>query len=194
MTGVDLTLSSRRWMMRWYSDDRYHGSAVALSGNWKMGSPRHLGVTGAPRYPEIPAYGAILSARDPIANRTPREQPSRRCERIRTARAPSPLDRDDGGAGGGAVKVAGSLPLASLGDSPAVRRDAPPRSNRGRGLPFAVPAINSRREPGLRTQPAPPCSGAGRVSTARSSPGHPGTAPVTPKSRGVPENDGARRR
>ena len=34
------------------------------------------------------------------------------------AMRPPPLDLDYGGAGGRAVKVAGSLPLASLGDSP----------------------------------------------------------------------------
>ena len=43
--------------------------------------------------------------------------------------ASSPLDLDDGGAGGRAVKVACSLSLASLGDSPAVRRDALPKSS-----------------------------------------------------------------
>ncbi len=49
--------------------------------------------------------------------------------------APSPpLDLDDGGAGGRAVKVA-SLPFPWLRSvtAPAVRRDAPPRSNRGAG-------------------------------------------------------------
>ena len=44
-------------------------------------------------------------------------------------RALPPLELDDGGAGGRAVKVAGSLPLAALGDSPPVRRDAPPRTS-----------------------------------------------------------------
>ena len=39
------------------------------------------------------------------------------CKRSCAARPP-PLDLDHGGAGGRAVKVAGSLPLASLGDSP----------------------------------------------------------------------------
>ena len=103
-----------------------------------------------------------------------------------------PLDRDDGGAGGGAVKVAGSLPLASLGDSPAVRRDAPPRSNRGRGLPFAVPAINPRREPGLRTQPAPPCSGAGRASTRQIVAGTPRSSSSHPQRTRSPPNLTAR--
>ena len=45
--------------------------------------------------------------------------------------APSLLDPDGGGAGGGVVKVAfGSLSLATLGDNPAVRRNAPPMSSR----------------------------------------------------------------
>ena len=55
------------------------------------------------------------------------------------ADGPPPMDLDQGGAGGVAVKFAAlPLRLASLGDSPAVRRDAPPRSNRGRKLAFAA--------------------------------------------------------
>ena len=46
------------------------------------------------------------------------------------------------------------FPSLPLGDSPAVRRDAPPRSNRGRGLPFAAPdAPNPRPEPPRVPQP-----------------------------------------
>ena len=47
-----------------------------------------------------------------------------------------------------------SLPLAPLGDSPAVRRDAPPRSNTGGGcrLPSQPPALDGR----LVSAPSPP--------------------------------------
>ena len=88
---------------------------------------------------------------------------------------PPPLDLDHGGAGGGAVKVAGSLALASLGDSPAVRRDAPPRSYRGRGLPFAAPGNapapdESPARPRLPTQSRGVAAPQGPWSPVRSAP------------------------
>ena len=63
--------------------------------------------------------------------------------RERELGAPSPPDLDDGGAGGGGRQGRlRSLPLASLGDSPAVRRDAPTKSG-AEGLWFA----RCKREP-----------------------------------------------
>ena len=168
-------------------------TAALTYGGPLRGSPCHLGVTRAPPYLEIPAYKAILSARDPIASRTPNGQRSQRQTDPHGQGALPPLDLDDGGAGGGAVKVAGSLSLASLGDSPAVRRDAPPRSNRGRGLPFAVPATNASTRSRSPHPARPPFLRAERASSRQITARHPGTARVTPKRGGVPVTLGARR-
>ena len=91
---------------------------MRLLSHGLLGSPRHLGVTGAPPHPEFPAYEAIRSAGDRIASCTPHGSPRGAADGSARPGRPPPLDLDDGGAGDGPVKVARSLPLAALGDSP----------------------------------------------------------------------------
>ena len=132
-----------------------------------------IGVTRAPARPEDARVW-----RHSRPGRPDRKLPAARAP---LRRAPSPWTWMIVSLAAGPSRSLVSVRLASLGDGPAVRRDAPPKSNKGEEAGVCRP---SQPTPDERLSSAPSPARfpvAERGSTRQSTARHSGTAPVTTK-------------